>query len=185
MGDDAGGESTGRRVEEPAHREATRRDANSPGGAPEDESAEAVASDANRDFEPGVLGRGLVAFLVAATYTVVAAVASLVPEVAVAGAPVNVAVWSAVLVVGIVAAAWLGADVGRRYLSFRSLVVFVATAWLVLVPLFVAGEMGIAPTPEAGPVDVFLYRLVAFAVATGVAAWMAYGGGWTRIRSRT
>ena len=185
MGDDAGGESARTRVTESAHREASRRDADSTDRAPEDEPVEAVGSDANRDLELGVLGRGLVAFLVTATYTVVAAVASLVPAVAVAGAPVNVAVWSAVLVVGIVAAAWLGADVGRRYLSIRSLVVFVATAWLVLVLLFVAGEMGIAPPAQADPVDVYLFRLVSFAVATGLAAWMAYGGGWTRIRSRT
>jgi hypothetical protein len=141
-----------------------------------------TTSDGGLDLDAVV--RGALGFLVAVTYTVVAAVASLVPPVSLAGATLNVAVWTGLIVVGLVAAAWVGFDVGRGDLSVRRLATFVGTAWVLLLPLGAVVEGVVAPLLGAGLVTIYLGRILVFAVATAGALWMAYGGGWDRARAR-
>lgn len=148
-------------------------------------STPATTSTGDEEADSGLhVGRGVVAFLVTATYTVGAAVAALVPPVVLWGGGLNVTVWTGVLVVGVVVAAWFGFDVGQRVLSLHRVVAFVLIAWVVLVALGGLLEGVLVPTFDVAALDIYLGRVVVFAVATVAAAWLTYGGGWTRARSR-
>lgn len=148
------------------------------------ETGSSTTDETERRLDYRAVAHGATGFLVAALYTVVAAVASLVPPDPVVGPSFNLAAWIGLVVAGLLAAVWLGFDVGRGAISIRRLATFVVTAWVLWLPLGAVVEGVVAPLVDAGPLGVYLGRLVVFGVATAGAAWMAYGGGWERARSR-
>ena len=135
-------------------------------------------------IDAATVARGVAGFLVAVTYTVVAAAASLPPPASFVGPRLNVAAWVGLVVVGVLAAGWVGFDVGRGEASLRRLVTFVVTGWVLLLPLGALTEGVVAGPVGAGAPGKYLGRLLVFGVATVGAAWMAYGGGWERARRR-
>lgn len=146
----------------------------------------ALAGEPGGTAGPGLraVARGAAGFLVSVTFTVVAVVASLLPPVPLFGAPVNVAAWSGLVILGLVAATWLGFEVGLGLLSLRRLATFVGTAWLLLLPLALLVEGVLVPRLFPGVVAIYLGRLLVFAVATAGAFWLAARGGWARVRGR-
>lgn len=135
------------------------------------------------DIDTDTVVRGAAGVLVAGSYTVVAAAVTLVPPVALVGARLNVAAWVGLVVAGVLAAMLAGFDVGRGDTSLRALAQFVVTAWVLLLPLGATGDF-VTGVAGLGVLGEYLARLVGFGVATGGAAWMAYGGGWDRARGR-
>lgn len=130
-----------------------------------------------------VVGRGVLGFLLAASF-VLAAVTTLAPPTALVGARLNVAAISGLVIVGLLAAGWVGADAARGRLSLRRLATFVVTGWLLLLPLGAFGRWLVGTVLGAGPVGLYTARVFVLLIATGSAGWMAYSGGWERARHR-
>lgn len=130
-----------------------------------------------------VVGRGTVGFSLAGTYAF-AAVTTLAPPPALVGAQLNVAAVSGLVIVGLLAAGWVGVDAARGRLTLRRLATFVVTGWLLLLPLGAIGRWLVGTVLGTSTGGVYATRIVLFVVATVSAGYMAYSGGWERARRR-
>jgi len=130
-----------------------------------------------------VVGRGAVGFLLAGSF-VLAAVTTLAPPPALVGPRLNVAAIIGLAIAGLLAAGWVGVDAARGRLELRRLATFVATGWLLLLPLGAFGRWLVATVAGTGAAGRYATAVVVFLVVAGSAGWMAYSGGWERARRR-
>lgn len=132
---------------------------------------------------PRRIGRGIVGYLISATY-VLAAGTTLAPPPTLVGPRLNVAAIIGLVIAGLLAAGWVAVDAARGRLELRRLVTFVVTGWLLLLPLGAFGEWFVRTVLGAGAAARYTTAVVVFVLVTVSAGYMAYNGGWERARRR-